>query len=63
MKNILIVGGSGSLGNYLLKNLNQKYNLISLSKSYSKISKINYVCDLLNLRKLTQTICKIKNTL
>ena len=42
MKNILIVGGSGSLGNYLLKNLNQKYNLISLSKSYSKIRASKY---------------------
>lgn len=60
MKNIVIAGGSGKLGEYLIKNLKQKNEVISLSRSISKNTKNNYLCNFLNEKKLSKQLKDIK---
>ena len=60
MKNIVVAGGSGKLGEYLIKNLKQKNKVASLSRSISKNTKKNYLCDFLDEKKLSERLKDIK---
>ena len=66
-KKIIIVGGTGFLGYYLLKNFIKKnWNVISLSRnkpsSFKKIKKVNYkFVDISNKKKLFKILDNIKN--
>jgi NAD(P)-dependent dehydrogenase (short-subunit alcohol dehydrogenase family) len=62
MKKIVIAGGSGYLGEYLLKNLNGKFHLISLSKKKSKNTDKNYICNFLNVKNLKKNLIEIKKS-
>ena len=60
MKKIIVAGGSGFLGEFLLKNFKKKYNTISLSKSKSINAKENYICNFLKKNQLINCLKKIK---
>ena len=60
-KTILIVGGSGFIGNAIVKKFNQDYKLISISRNFpkKKIKKVTYIkCDILNYNKLKKILEK-----
>ena len=60
MKKIIVAGGSGFLGEFLLKNFKKKYDTVSLSKSKSINAKENYICNFLVKNQLINCLKKIK---
>ena len=57
--NILITGGSGYIGSCLALYLKKKYQIINLDKKDNKHLSIE-ICNLLNLKKLTDILKKKK---
>ena len=61
-KTVLIVGGTGFIGNAIVKKFSKDYKLISLSRNIpkNKIKKITYIkCDILNYNNLKKKIGRI----
>ena len=58
--NILITGGSGYIGSCLALYLKKKYQIINLDKKDNKHLSIE-ICNLLNLKKLTNILKKKKS--
>jgi nucleoside-diphosphate-sugar epimerase len=61
MNKIVIAGGSGYLGEYLLKNFNKNNDLISISRTKSKNTDQNYICNFLDPKNLKKKLIQIKN--
>jgi NAD(P)-dependent dehydrogenase (short-subunit alcohol dehydrogenase family) len=61
MKKILVAGGSGFLGNYLINEFNKDFLTISLSRSESKKAKISIKCNFLNKKKLQEKLKTLRS--
>ena len=60
-QNIIITGASGILGNYLVKNLKRKNNIITISrKNNNKNGNMNLSCDLSNDSHVKEIFDEIK---
>lgn len=61
---VLVVGGTGFIGNHVLKKISpKKYSLYSISKNYLKFKKkikgVNYLkCDISNIKELKKKVSK-----
>ena len=63
-KNIIITGGSGNLGRFLVKKYSQMdYSVINISRSRLKIfnNELFLKCDLSSYKDVSKTLLKIKN--
>jgi nucleoside-diphosphate-sugar epimerase len=60
MKKILVAGGSGYLGSYLINQINKKNYSISLSRSSSKNAKVDIKCNFLNKTSLKSSLKILK---
>ena len=60
MKSILVAGGSGKLGGYLINRYKKDFNTISLSRKKSHNANESFNCDFLNKKNVKETLKIVK---